>query len=111
MFGSYNKFHNKINIDAAVVSSLDFLTSLIASCVIFSVLGFLAKEFGVEVDKVADGGQGEDGDDHLIIIAQRRRALLSSTNPSLTLLFYQKIIKHEIPGKLFENCGYCPLPC
>ena len=39
MFGSYNKFHNKINIDASIVSSLDFFTSLIASVVIFSVLG------------------------------------------------------------------------
>lgn len=58
MFGSYNKFHNKINIDASVVSSLDFLTSLIASCVIFSVLGFLATELGVDVEHVAAGGQG-----------------------------------------------------
>ena len=39
VFGSYNKFNNRIDIDAAVVSSLDFFTSLIASCVIFSVLG------------------------------------------------------------------------
>ena len=58
MFGSYNKFHNKINIDAAVVSSLDFITSLIASCVIFSVLGFLSQEIGIPVEHVADGGQG-----------------------------------------------------
>ncbi len=58
MFGSYNKFHNKIHIDAAVVSTLDFLTSLIASVVIFSVLGFLSVKFGVDVDQVADGGQG-----------------------------------------------------
>ena len=41
VFGSYNKFNNRIDIDAAVVSSLDFFTSLIASCVIFSVLGEL----------------------------------------------------------------------
>ena len=46
MFGSYNKFHNKVHIDVAFVSSLDFLTSLIASCVIFSVLGHLAHELG-----------------------------------------------------------------
>jgi len=59
MFGSYNKFHNKIHIDAAVVSTLDFFTSLIASCVIFSVLGFLSKEFDVEVKDVAKGGQGK----------------------------------------------------
>ena len=57
MFGSYNKFHNKINIDAAVVSSLDFITSLIASCVIFSVLGFLSHEIDVPVEHVAKGGQ------------------------------------------------------
>ena len=44
MFGSYNKFHNKINIDAAVVSSLDFLTSIIASCVVFSILGEIKSE-------------------------------------------------------------------
>lgn len=86
VFGSYNKFNNRIDIDAAVVSSLDFFTSLIASCVIFSVLGeifffirdlspfliqfvnltcqlvsmpgFLSTELGVPVDKVAEGGQG-----------------------------------------------------
>lgn len=58
MFGSYNKFHNKIHIDASVVSTLDFLTSIIASVVIFSVLGFMAKRLGVEVEHVAEGGQG-----------------------------------------------------
>merc|ERR1712012_1272801 len=59
MFGSYNKFHNKINRDAAFVSSLDFLTSIIASCVIFSVLGFLAKELGdVPIATVVDSGPG-----------------------------------------------------
>jgi len=58
MFGSYNKFHNKINIDAGVVSSLDFLTSIIASVVIFSVLGHQAKELGVDIKDVAEGGQG-----------------------------------------------------
>ena len=47
MFGSYNKFTNRVHIDASVVSSLDFLTSLIASVVIFSVLGHLAHELGI----------------------------------------------------------------
>merc|ERR1712004_223306 len=59
MFGSYNKFHNKINIDAAFVSSLDFVTSMISSTVIFSVLGFLAKELGdVPIATVVDSGPG-----------------------------------------------------
>lgn len=58
MFGSYNKFHNKINVDAAVVSSLDFLTSIIASCVVFSILGFLSTKLGVDIENVAEKGQG-----------------------------------------------------
>jgi len=58
MFGSYNKFHNKINIDAAVVSSLDFITSIIASCVVFSILGFLATKLDVDIENVAEKGQG-----------------------------------------------------
>lgn len=58
MFGSYNKFHNKINIDAGVVSSLDFATSLIASVVIFSVLGHQAHKLNVDIKDVAQGGQG-----------------------------------------------------
>jgi solute carrier family 6 amino acid transporter-like protein 5/7/9/14 len=58
MFGSYNKFNNKINYDASFVSSLDFVTSLISSCVIFSVLGFLSNELGIPIEKVAQGGQG-----------------------------------------------------
>jgi len=58
MFGSYNKFHNKIHIDAAIVSSLDFFTSIISSCVVFSVLGFLSAKTGIDIKDVAKGGQG-----------------------------------------------------
>jgi len=58
MFGSYNKFHNKIHIDAAIVSSLDFITSIISSCVVFSVLGFLSGQTGIDIKHVAKGGQG-----------------------------------------------------
>jgi len=58
MFGSYNKFHNKIHIDAALVSSLDFVTSVISSCVVFSVLGYLAEKTGIDIADVARGGPG-----------------------------------------------------
>lgn len=44
--------------DAAFVSSLDFVTSIIASCVIFSVLGNLSQELGIDIDQVAEAGQG-----------------------------------------------------
>jgi len=58
MFGSYNKFHHKVHVTATVISSLDFITSIIAGVVIFSILGALSKETGVPLDKIVEGGQG-----------------------------------------------------
>jgi len=58
MFGSYNKFTARVHIDAHVVSLVDFLTSLMASIVIFSTLGHSAHLLGVPVETVAKGGQG-----------------------------------------------------
>ena len=52
MFGSYNKFHNKIHLDAAFVSSMDFLTSIISSCVVFSILGYLSLQTGLPIEQV-----------------------------------------------------------
>lgn len=58
VYGSYNKFHNRVDVDAAIVSMVDFGTSLIASCVIFSALGNLSHKLGVPIEDVAEGGQG-----------------------------------------------------
>ena len=57
MFGSYNKFNHKVHIDAMVISSLDFLTSIIASVAVFSILGSMARAGGVEVSEVVKSGQ------------------------------------------------------
>jgi len=58
MFGSYNKFNNRVHIDAMFISSLDFITSIIASVAVFSIMGNMADSAGVEVDKVVKSGQG-----------------------------------------------------
>ena len=58
MFASYNKFDAQVHIDAHLVSIVDFLTSVIASVVIFSTLGHSAYELGLPVETVAKGGQG-----------------------------------------------------
>jgi len=58
MFGSYNDFSSKVHIDAHIVSVVDFITSLIASIVIFSTLGHSAHNLGVPIQTVAKGGQG-----------------------------------------------------
>ncbi|CAB4058859.1 unnamed protein product [Lepeophtheirus salmonis] len=59
MFGSYNKFYNKVNIDAAIVSTLDFLTSIISSVVVFSVLGNL--KFRLKMDDIKDVAEKGNG--------------------------------------------------
>ena len=58
MFGSYNKFDARVHVDAHIVSVVDFLTSLLASIVVFSTLGHSAHVLGVPVETVAKGGQG-----------------------------------------------------
>ena len=58
MFGSYNKFKHKVQITAAVISSLDFVTSIIAGVLVFSILGHQSHESGIEIDDLVEGGQG-----------------------------------------------------
>ncbi|KAL1442490.1 hypothetical protein MTO96_030772 [Rhipicephalus appendiculatus] len=52
MFGSYNKFSNPVHRDALFVSSMDFITSIIGGIVIFSVLGNMSTELGIDIKDV-----------------------------------------------------------
>ncbi|XP_013416294.1 sodium- and chloride-dependent neutral and basic amino acid transporter B(0+)-like, partial [Lingula anatina] len=55
---SYNRFHNNCLRDSLIVSIGNCLTSFFAGFVIFSYLGFLARELNLPVSEVADGGIG-----------------------------------------------------
>lgn len=55
---SYNKFHNNCLRDSLVVSVGNCLTSFFAGFVIFGIIGFMAHEMGLDIDKVATGGAG-----------------------------------------------------
>ncbi|KAK8399193.1 hypothetical protein O3P69_003363 [Scylla paramamosain] len=55
---SYNKFTNNCMRDAFVVTITNCSTSVFFGVVIFSVLGFLANEMGVNVNEVAASGSG-----------------------------------------------------
>ena len=50
---SYNRFHNNIIRDTAIVCIGNCMTSFVAGFAIFSVLGFMANELGVNVEDVA----------------------------------------------------------
>lgn len=56
---SYNNFRHNINRDGLIISLMDTITSILAGTVVFSVLGGLANELGIDVSQVArDSGMG-----------------------------------------------------
>ncbi|XP_034248378.1 sodium-dependent nutrient amino acid transporter 1-like [Thrips palmi] len=58
MMSSYNPFQHNIHKDAIIVTSMDTMTSMLAGCTIFGILGNLAHESGQSVGTVVKGGSG-----------------------------------------------------
>ncbi|RLU21304.1 hypothetical protein DMN91_005677 [Ooceraea biroi] len=58
-YSSHNDFKHNIYRDVLIITSLDTVTSLLAGCTIFGILGNLAYELGVDdISKVVRGGAG-----------------------------------------------------
>ncbi|XP_055899303.1 sodium- and chloride-dependent glycine transporter 1-like isoform X3 [Biomphalaria glabrata] len=55
---SYNKFHNNCFKDSLIVGVGNVCTSIYAGFVIFSIVGYLAKELETPIDTVVDEGPG-----------------------------------------------------
>ncbi|XP_041369478.1 sodium- and chloride-dependent glycine transporter 2-like [Gigantopelta aegis] len=55
---SYNKYHNNCFNDAIIVTIIDWLTSIFAGLVIFTIIGYMAFELGKPISEVAEGGAG-----------------------------------------------------
>ncbi|XP_061749483.1 sodium- and chloride-dependent creatine transporter 1-like isoform X3 [Nerophis ophidion] len=61
--GSYNRFHYNCYQDAFLLAAVNSGTSFFAGFVVFSVLGFMAAEQGVDISKVAERGADRFMDD------------------------------------------------
>jgi len=49
MYSSYSRFHNRVQLDSFFLPILHFLTLILASCAVFSVLGIYSHKSGVEL--------------------------------------------------------------
>uniref|UniRef100_A0A668UC37 Transporter n=1 Tax=Oreochromis aureus TaxID=47969 RepID=A0A668UC37_OREAU len=79
--GSYNKYNNNCYRDCVYLCLLNSLTSFVAGFAIFSVLGFMAKEQGLDISMVAESGPG------LAFIAYPRAVALMPL-PQLWAIFF-----------------------
>lgn len=55
---SMNKFHNNFQSNAIQIMALNYVTSIFIGLVSFSILGFMSKYSGVDLDQLIDSGQG-----------------------------------------------------
>uniref|UniRef100_UPI003AAB2BBB sodium- and chloride-dependent betaine transporter-like isoform X2 n=1 Tax=Centroberyx gerrardi TaxID=166262 RepID=UPI003AAB2BBB len=84
--GSYNKYNNNCYKDCLALCCLNSATSIFAGFTVFSVLGFMAHELGVDITEVAVSGPG------LAFIAYPKALSLLPGSSFWAVLFFLMIL-------------------
>ena len=90
-----------MHVDAHIVSVVDFLTSLLASIVVFSTLGHSAHVLGIPVKTVAKGGQG------LAFVAYPEVSVIKNQRKGRTFNFFQA--SSQLPAPQFWYIIFCSM--
>ncbi|XP_063238578.1 sodium- and chloride-dependent GABA transporter 2-like [Bacillus rossius redtenbacheri] len=84
--GSYNKFHHNCYNDALITCVVNTLTSLLAGCVTFSILGHIALEQGTDVADVVKSGPG------LVFLTYPEVVLTLPGAPAWSAIFFVMLV-------------------
>ncbi|CAK8683654.1 unnamed protein product [Clavelina lepadiformis] len=98
--GSYNKFNNNCYKDCIVLSLVNSGTSFISGFAIFSVLGFMAEEQGVDVSMVAESGPG------LAFIAYPKAISMMPVSTLWAILFFIMLLLLGLDSQFVETEGF-----
>jgi SNF family Na+-dependent transporter len=79
---SYNSFNHNCYRDAVVINIVSFCTSIYAGLAVFSIIGYMANEYNIDVRDVIDSGPG------LAFVVYPRALSLMPVAPLFSILFF-----------------------
>nr|XP_044611346.1 sodium- and chloride-dependent taurine transporter-like [Equus asinus] len=97
--GSYNKYKYNSYRDCMLLGCLNSGTSFVSGFAIFSILGFMAQEQGVDIADVAESGPG------LAFVAYPKAVTMMPLPTFWSILFFIMLLLLGLDSQTCSNCG------